>query len=446
MSSFLDDVIGTPRRRPKSHGRSPLSSPPLQQQRAPSPDVFHSALAVPTRASLSSAGASSVGGTEVRGSAGGGDIGAEAPASAGGGEEVRGKDGAEREEQPVEGSTKGDEPVAAEVESAETEVVEKEGSTPAQHEGGGPEPESEPATLLHVIHEPILIVNSSPAILMGIAGCVSSGKTTLSHLLSGILPPSTPRFIIHQNDFFVPKSLLVPSSSGELDADCREAVDFASLVRVVKYAKREGRLPPGFRNRQDESYALEQVSSMVNDATMGELKILLADSAVLEEGQPVGIVDGFLLYSEPEIRDLLDVKLFLRTTKEKAVTRRFEKLEDVGDGTEEDFWKTREYFDKTVWPNYVREHAPLFKDNHVEGEPLPDLCEGLAISMQPELEMSVEETARWAANSIVERVRALSIGQSRSLDPEEVLPGMYEMCDCGEGWLGQVRRFLCEHV
>ncbi|KAL8830366.1 MAG: hypothetical protein Q9191_001476 [Dirinaria sp. TL-2023a] len=440
MSSFIDDVLGTPRRRTKSHGRSPLSTPPLQ--RATSPDIFHSALAVPTRASLAQSSSSSS---------------ATAAAPQG---EVGGGGGAVKEKElesggVVELSTAGEVPVVAEVDGAGTgtEVREKEeGSIPvAEVEGQGSEvpakdAETEPDTL-HIIQEPLPIVHATPAILIGIAGCTSSGKSVLSRVLESVLPPSTPRFVIHQNDFFVPEHLLVPSGSdGKLDADCREAVDFKSLARVMKYAKREGGLPPGFRTRQDETYDLEQVRGMVNEATIDELKILLADSAVLEEGQPVGIVDGFLLYSEPEIRGLLDVKLFLRTTKDKAGIRRFEKLEGVGGGAGEDFWMTREYFDTMVWPNYILEHASLFRDGNVEGEPLFDLCEGLAISMQPELEMKAEEIVRWAVNTIVGRLRALSLGQSRSLDPEEVLPGKYELCNCGDGWIGHVRRFLCEHV
>lgn len=253
--------------------------------------------------------------------------------------------------------------------------------------------------------------------------------------------------MIHQHDFLVPKYLLVPSgNSGELDADCRDAVDFRSLVRLMKFAKRQGALPAGFRTRKDEGHDLEQMREMVSEATVEELRAALADSGMLDEGQTVGIVDGFLLYSEPEIRDLLDLKLFLRSTKERAGGKRFERFEDVGGNGEEEFWMTREYFDRTVWPNYVQEHATLFKDGDVEGEPLLGLCDGLGISMQPELEIRGEDMVRWAVNCILERLRALRMGQTRSLDPEEVLLGRYELCDCGEGWLGQVRRFLCEHI
>ena len=147
-----------------------------------------------------------------------------------------------------------------------------------------------------------------------------------------------------------------------------------------------------------------------------------------------------LLYHRPEIRDLLDVKLFLRTTKEKAGARRFERpgnLRGYGEGA---FWRTREYFDKIVWPEYVHEHWPIFRDNNVEGEPLFDLCDALGISVQPELDM------RWAVKCIDERLRALKMGQLRSLDPDEVLGDRYQICDCGHGWLGKVRQFLCEHV
>ena len=425
MSSFIDDVIGTPRRRSKTPARSPLSTPPLR--RVTSPDIFHSALAVPTRASLAG---------EKSPAAGISDSVAEAPVS-------MTTDSKEATEvaQPAELSTTGAEGDGTE-RNQDPEAVEKEGSEPIIQEAGIPESE----TTLHVVQETVPVVHTPPAILIGIAGCTCSGKSVLSYLLSSILPPASPTFVLHQDDFMVPPQLLVPSENGELDANCPEAVDFASLTRMLRFVKREGMVTAGFATKSDESDVQERAASMVSQGTLDELKVLLAESGKVGEGQPVGIVDGFLLFHRPEIRDLLDVKLFLRTTKEKAGARRFEKAENVGEDAGEVFWRTREYFEKTVWPNYVQEHWAMFRDGNVEGEPLFDVCDALAISVQPELDMSIEETVRWVVNCTVERLGALSMGQLRSLDPEEVLGDRYQLCECGHGWLGKVRRFLCEHV
>jgi nicotinamide/nicotinate riboside kinase len=62
---------------------------------------------------------------------------------------------------------------------------------------------------------------------------------------------------------------------------------------------------------------------------------------------------------------LLDVKLFLRVSKTKAVARR-----EARDGyvTLEGFWKDPPgYVEEIVWPNYVDAHRWMFEEGKVEG-------------------------------------------------------------------------------
>jgi nicotinamide/nicotinate riboside kinase len=80
------------------------------------------------------------------------------------------------------------------------------------------------------------------------------------------------------------------------------------------------------------------------------------------------ILDGFLLYpdSMSALQPHLDIKLFLRTTAAKALSRRAARSGYV---TLEGFWEDPPgYVEKIVWPNYVRDHVFLFKDGDVEGE------------------------------------------------------------------------------
>lgn len=307
------------------------------------------------------------------------------------------------------------------------------------------EPEGNISSTLAIM-PPMPVIHSQPAIMIGISGCTSSGKTMLSHLLSWILPPATPRFVLHQDDFFIPKHFLIPSKSGELDADCRDAINYGALIRVMEFVKCEGKMPPGFHTDQNGTYERDHASTLVDEEILNESRELLAKSGCLENGQSVCIVEGFLLYHEPRIRKLLDVKLLLRTTKEMARARRFEKPDYEGEHAEEEFWKTNAYFDRVVWPNHVEEHSVLFHSSDVEGAPRRKLCKQLGIQMQPRLEMSIEEVLRWATSSIAEQQKTTFIETSRDLDPKEVLGDRFEICDCGSGWVGKFRRLLYDIV
>jgi len=218
------------------------------------------------------------------------------------------------------------------------------------------------------------------------------------------------------------------------------------LIRVIEFVKSEGKMPPGFQPDQDGTCEREHASTLVGEEVLNESREMMAKSGHFENGQPVCLVEGFLLYHEPRIRELLDVKLLLRTTKEMARARRFEKPDYAGEHAKEEFWKTNAYFDRAVWPNHVEEHSVLYHNSDVEGAPRRRLCKQFRIQIQPRLEMTIEEVLRWATSSIAEHQRRPFIETSRDLDPEEVLGDRFEICDCGSGWLGKVRRLLYDIV
>ncbi|MCJ1426638.1 ribosylnicotinamide kinase [Sticta canariensis] len=287
-----------------------------------------------------------------------------------------------------------------------------------------------PEEILNISPTPI---DDQSAILIGVSGITSSGKTTLAHLLRLIIPPTTTVFLLHQEDFLVPKHLLVPSRNGELDADGANAINFASLKRMLKYAKREGKLPSTFHTMQAEEDEHMRAVSLVSQVELDDLKAFVIRSELFQAGRPIGIVDGPLLYYDPTIRSLFDVKIFLRASRDIARQRRFENPKYVDSESGDNFWRTRDYFDRIIWPDYSEEHGPLFENGDVQSRPIVGLCEELGIVIQPELDLSVPETLKWATESIIKDI-------SNQKFQETPNSGLRSQSD--HGWLEKIRQTL----
>ena len=301
--------------------------------------------------------------------------------------------------------------------------------------------------------------------MIGISGAASSGKTTLAHLLLSLFPPEATVFLIQQDDFLVRKTLLVPfyshlhSRSGfeeeegveeeEYDADCAAAYDMEAFKRILRYTKQKGRLPGRYRSAQDVNTEREVALGLAGVGTevREELSNVLAQSGIVANGRAICIVDGALIYPDPEIRDLLDIKLFLRTSKATSLSRRLSRPEYSGPHVgREFFWRTRAYFENMVWRNYMREYAPLFEERDVEGFPERRVCEGLRVRMQPGLDGGVGETLRWAV-----RVVLRDRGEVDEREGEgELGNGVAEEGTVAQGrgvmWLERVRRKLYDWI
>ena len=217
------------------------------------------------------------------------------------------------------------------------------------------------------------------ALIVGISGVSSSGKTTLARLLRDIFPNT---FILHEDDFYKTDTEIPINSDagGVADWDCLEAINLPALEDAMHYIKKNGMPQPDLVSKEDKnSVGPVDVDSEVVD----ELK-WKAGRWMFQDVPPVAIIDGFLLYSEgmKSIRELFDVKLFLRTDHQTAKTRRDGRSGYV---TLEGFWEDPpDYVDKVVWRNYVKDHAFLFKDGDVEGELNQDFLNELNIDAAPQ--------------------------------------------------------------
>jgi nicotinamide/nicotinate riboside kinase len=235
-----------------------------------------------------------------------------------------------------------------------------------------------------------------PPLLIGISGPSSSGKTTLSRLLRDIFPPSK-LFILHLDDFYLTDAEIPVTKDGIQDWDCIESLNLPQLKKALQHIKEHGQSPEWLVSQEDQN-------------NVGEHGVLEAEIQRLRdevrtwmqgkewEGRRICIVDGFLLFSEDmkDVRELFDVRLFLRTSYETAKKRREARSGYV---TLEGFWQDPPgYVDKIVWPNYVKDHEFLFKDGNVDGKLDERLCEIVGINGMPrEAEENMTKCLGWVA-------------------------------------------------
>lgn len=266
-----------------------------------------------------------------------------------------------------------------------------------------------------------------PPLLVALAGPTSSGKTTLASALSLIFSPSSSSnttttntqpqatfnslIIIHADDFYLPDSQIPTLPDGTQDWDCPEALDiprFRSVLSAVRSGAdvphdliRQGGLMDGERGGGSEHHnnnngvhgisAADKRPPPISPDTINALRERVSQHWTERARQRrIVLVEGILLFSPlppsppaPHLRSsdtttpttpatlsnltpLYDIKFLLRSTRTAAKRRREKRNGYV---TLEGFWRDPEgYFDRVVWPGFVRVYGPLFEGGNVEGK------------------------------------------------------------------------------
>lgn len=106
------------------------------------------------------------------------------------------------------------------------------------------------------------------------------------------------------------------------------------------------------------------------------------------------------------LQPLLDIKIFLRVSYEKAKARREARSGYV---TLEGFWEDpKGYVDAVVWPNYVEDHGWLFEGGDVEGAFKEGALEenGLRV-LEGGVDRGMEEVLEWVVGLLMESLPGL---------------------------------------
>ncbi|CAI7663425.1 unnamed protein product [Penicillium viridicatum] len=260
------------------------------------------------------------------------------------------------------------------------------------------------------------------AVIIGISGPSSSGKTTLARLLQRVfcgvnLKEDSPlnTFIIHEDDFYFPDDKIpyTTTASGEKiqDWDTASAIDIPFLSQALHYVRENGTLPPRLRSKEDQN---DTTDSGVSDEIVQELRDIVRSRLQNEAGEKnteksptIAFLEGFLLFAPPgqeqhvlrSVHDAIHLPLFLPAAYELVKARRegrsgyvtvgsapeppvrsTEDGADGGDGGDsgdgktgteidleaeddrppQNFWVDPPgYVDDVVWPRYVTDHAWL---------------------------------------------------------------------------------------
>lgn len=142
--------------------------------------------------------------------------------------------------------------------------------------------------------------------------------------------------------------------------DCPESVDFQQFAENIEYARtHEGKLPEGFNSNEESN--VHDGSKLLSNEAADKLRQIL-DPFVQDPEAIFVIVDGFMLYWDERVSQQLDCKITFTASFETLKRRREERQ---GYHTLEGYWvDPPNYFEKIVWPEYVRlnQHNATVKD------------------------------------------------------------------------------------
>ena len=140
-------------------------------------------------------------------------------------------------------------------------------------------------------------------LIIGIAGGTGCGKTTVVNTIIDELPEGEV-VVISQDSYYKDTSHLTYDERVKINFDHPRSIDFELLVKHLKDLK--------------NNIPIEQpVYSFVKHNRTGD--------TILTKPRKVVIVEGILILTNPEIRDLFDIKIFVHADSDERLIRRLKR-------------------------------------------------------------------------------------------------------------------------
>lgn len=183
-------------------------------------------------------------------------------------------------------------------------------------------------------------------IAVGIAGGSGSGKTWFSRRLEEEF--SGTATIVNQDWYYHDLSHLSPEEADSVNFDHPDAIEFDLLLRHFRSLK-EGVaiIPPRYHYRTHTRYASERV--------LGPAPLL--------------IIEGLFVLHYPELRNLLDIKIFIESESSLRLQRRLDRDRATRDYAEEDIRLSWERYATPMFEQYI---APSAKHADFQWNPMED--------------------------------------------------------------------------
>ena len=135
--------------------------------------------------------------------------------------------------------------------------------------------------------------------IIGIAGGSGSGKSTFAAKLLERFPDRIA--LVSCDNYYLPHDELTLEERRHLNYDAPEAFEFELMISQIEALKRG-----------------EAVDCPVYDFT----RHTRSGEVVHIEPRPVIIIDGILIFSEPRLRDIMDMKIYVETDADERILRR----------------------------------------------------------------------------------------------------------------------------
>lgn len=144
-------------------------------------------------------------------------------------------------------------------------------------------------------------------LVIGIAGGTGSGKTTVVNQIMRELPENEVG-IISQDSYYKANDNLSMDERALINFDHPRAIDFELLVDHIKKLK---------------------AGESINQPVYSFVHHNRTDDYVLTHPRKVMIVEGILILTNPELRDLCDIKIFVHADSDERLIRRLKR--DIAD-------------------------------------------------------------------------------------------------------------------
>lgn len=140
-------------------------------------------------------------------------------------------------------------------------------------------------------------------LIIGIAGGTGSGKTTVVHQIMNELP-ETEVGIISQDSYYKANDHLNMDERALINFDHPRAIDFDLLCADLKELK---------------------AGNSINQPVYSFVHHNRTDDYILTHPRKVMIVEGILILSNPELRNLFDIKIFVHADSDERLIRRLKR-------------------------------------------------------------------------------------------------------------------------